>query len=54
MYGAIIVMQEYTNYRTNNLMNLTSINSVTSIIIAQQIAIYATITASAASTSSNN
>ena len=54
MYGAILVMQEYKKYRTNNLMNLTSINSVTSIIIAQQIAISAAITASVAASTSNN
>lgn len=54
MYSAILVEQEYKESYTSQLMNMTSINSITSIIIAQQAAITAAIAASVAASSSNN
>lgn len=57
MYAAIIVMQEYKKDRINssdNIMNLTSINSITSVIIAQQIAVSAAIAASVSSSSNSS
>ena len=54
MYSAILVEQEYKKSCIDNLMNITSINSITSIIIAQQVAITAAIAASAAASSSSN
>ena len=54
MYSAIIVMQEYSAHPKGNLMNMTSINAITNIIIAQQIAVSATIAASIAASSSND
>lgn len=57
MYAAILVMQEYNKEignESDRVMNMTSINSVTGVIIAQQIAMSAAIAASAASASNNN
>lgn len=54
MYSAILTMQEYKKYNIENLMNMASINSITSIVIAQQIAISAAIAASVAASSSSN
>lgn len=54
MYSAILVSQEYKKCCTDQLMNMTSINSITSIVIAQQVAISAAVVASAAASSSSN
>lgn len=54
MYSAILVAQEYKKYCIEHLMNMTSINSVTSIIIAQQIAISVVIAASITTSTHSN
>lgn len=54
MYAAILVSQEYKNQYFENIMNMATVNSVTSIIIAQQAVMAAIIAASAASTANNN
>lgn len=54
MYAAMLASQEYKNQCTENIMNMATVNSVTSIIIAQQAAMAAIIAASAASSASNN
>ena len=54
MYSAILVEQDYKKCCIDQLMNMTSINSITSIVIAQQVAISAAIAASAAASSASN
>ncbi len=54
MYSAILVEQEYKKQCENKLMKVASINSITSIIIAEQIAVTAAITASMAATNAAN
>lgn len=54
MYAAILVSQEYKNQCTENAMNIATINSITSIIIAQHAAMTAAIAASVAASSSSN
>ncbi|MDF2677263.1 MAG: hypothetical protein K0Q97_1581 [Bacillota bacterium] len=53
MYAAILVSQEYKK-NALNAMNLATVNSVTSIIIAQQVAMSAIIASSAAASTANN
>lgn len=54
MYSAILVSQEYKKQCSENIINIATVNSVTSIIIAQQAVMAAIIAASAASSTSNN
>ncbi|RBP66647.1 uncharacterized protein DUF4003 [Alkalibaculum bacchi] len=54
MYSAILVEQEYKRQCENKLMEVASINSITSIIIAEQIAVTAAITASVTATNAAN
>jgi len=54
MYAAILVAQEYKNQCSEHVMNMATINSVTSIIIAQQVAITAVMASSVAVSTSSN
>lgn len=54
MYSAILVAQEYKKQCLNQIMDMATINSVTSIIIAQQVAVSAAIAASAGASAASN
>ncbi len=54
MYAAILVSQEYKKQNALNVINLATVNSVTSIIIAQQVAMSAIIASSAAASTASN
>jgi hypothetical protein len=54
MYAAILVSQEYKKQNALHVMNLATVNSVTSIIIAQQVAMSAIIASSAAASTASN
>lgn len=54
MYAAILVAQDYKNQCIENVMNIASINSITSIIIAQHAAMTAAMAASMAASSASN
>lgn len=54
LYSSILLMEEYSKGSKDYLLNVTSINSITNLVIAQQIAVSATIAASVAASSSND
>lgn len=54
MYAAILVSQEYKKQCFNQAMNMATVNSITSIIIAQQVATTAIIASSAAASANSN
>jgi hypothetical protein len=54
MYSAILVSQEYKKQCSDQVMNLATVNSITSIIIAQQVAVAAVIASSTAASASNS
>lgn len=54
MYSAILVSQEYKKQYASQAMKMASVNSITSIIIAQQAATAAIIASSAAASSANS
>lgn len=53
MYAALLVSQQYKSQYYSNEMNMAAINSITSIIIAQHIAMMAAISASTAASASS-
>lgn len=54
MYSAILASQEYKKIYSNQALKIASVNSITSIIIAQQVAMAAVIASSAAASSNSN
>jgi hypothetical protein len=54
MYAAILVAQDYKNQCAKNAMSIATVNSITSIIIAQHVAMAAVIASGVAVSSSSN